>query len=162
MWWPIWASAAAVMIVGLWWVRDRSAMIGAVIVLAGLLATQAGWPPRIHDLAALTIWSVAVALIVISTRPSIIALLFAILIPLCYLPVVAFGAHPLNWYRLSDACGIGLLLALMGSGILTWRSGPSHRAGLVHNGPSRKGVARAFQRLARAQEKAKPEALTDL
>lgn len=161
MWWPIWIALTLAVIVLTALVRDRSAMVGAIIVLGGLLAMQAGWSPQVKHLAALTIWAVCCALIVISTNVSILALTFAIAVAACYTPVV-LGLDPRDWYRASDIAGICLLLSLGGSGILTWMGGASADRGFVASGALPEMPARAYRAFSEAFAGAPPKALEDL
>lgn len=150
MWWPIWIALTIGVIILTGYARDRSACVAAIIVLGGLIAMQGGWSLQIKHIAALTIWSVCLALIVISTKPSILTLLFALLVPVFYLPVI-FGAEPLPWYRASDIAGICLLLSLGASGISALVGGASSDRGFVHSGDVRPVLSMALRKVGLAE-----------
>jgi hypothetical protein len=152
MWWPIWIALTVCVILLTGYARDRSACVAAIIVLGGLIAMQAGILPQYKHVIALTIWCVCLAIIVISTKPSILTLLFALLVPACYIPAV-FGANPLDWYRWSDVAGILLLLSLGASGVSTLVGGASGERGFVASGDVHPALSVALRRLGLAKDR---------
>lgn len=150
MWWPIWIALTIAVIILTGYARDRSACVAAIIVLGGLLAMQAGWSLQIKHIAALTIWSICLGLIVISTSPSIMTLIFALLVPALYIPAI-FGSEPIHWYRLSDVAGICLLLSLGVSGISALVGGASGDRGLLHSGELRPSLSVALRKVGLAK-----------
>ena len=150
MWWPIWIALAIAVILLTGFARDRSACIAAIIVLGGLIAMQAGWALPNKHIAALTIWSVCLGLIVISTNASILTLLFALLIPSAYIPAM-IGFDQAFWYKVSDIAGICLLLSLGASGISAMVGGSAADRGLVHSGDVRPVVSLALRKVGLAK-----------
>ena len=156
MWWPLWialTSAGAL----LTWRTDRTAFVGFLAVLGGLIAMQIPFGiPRFFP--ALTIWAIVAAIIVISSN-SILAGILAVLVALCYLPAVV-GAPWLYSARASDVCGVALLLVLAGPTILGWAGLADHRLSrFVHSGPLPAWPMAALSHVAGTQKKASTEAL---
>jgi len=108
MFWPIWIALTSAGL-AVTWFTDRTAFYGFLTVLCGLLAMR--MPTSFPPLFALTVWSVAAA-IIISTNQSILAGLFAVLVALCYLPAV-FGWPWLSAAFWSDVGGLCLLACLV-------------------------------------------------
>ena len=150
MWWPIWIALTIAVILLTGYARDRSACVAAIIVLGGLIAMQAGWAFPNKHIIALTIWCACLGLIVISTKPSILTLLFALLVPALYIPAI-FGAEPIHWYRLSDVAGICLLLSLGVSGISALVGGASGDRGFLHSGELRPSLSVALRKMGLAE-----------
>ena len=154
---PIWPAymAVCVLLLGVTWFTDRTAFVGLLTVLCGLLAMRIGgsFPP----LFALTVWSVAAA-IIISTNQSIVAGFLAVIVAACYLPA-CLGAPWLVSAFWSDVAGVLLLVSLMaptvGDRVLSDRGWPKYLA----SGDLPAWPASAFGAMARAQKNATTEAL---
>ncbi len=150
MWWPIWIALTLAVIILTGYARDRSACIAAIIVLGGLIAMQAGWALPNKHIAALNIWLVCLGLIVISTNASILALLFALIIPSAYIPAM-IGFDQTFWYKVSDIAGICLLLSLAVSGISALVGGPSADRGLLYSADVHPALSVAMRKLGLAK-----------
>lgn len=154
MWWLLWiALTSAGMAVT--WFTDRTAFVGFLTVLCGLLAMRYGasFPP----LFAFTVWSVAAA-IIYSTNQSILAVLFAVLIPIPYLLAV-FGwewSHAAFW---SDVKGVCLLIALATPTGLALVGPDRDWPRLVDSRPLPVWPSEAVSRMVRTQKSAPREAL---
>jgi len=109
MWWPLWIALTSAGL-AVTWFTDRTAFVGFLAVLCGLVAMQIPFGiPRFFP--ALTIWAIVAAVIVISSN-SILAGFVAVLVALAYLPA-AFGMPWLHAAFWSDVAGVCLLAALI-------------------------------------------------
>jgi len=167
---PFWVyyMGACVLLMGVTYITDRAAFWSYLTVLCGLVAMRFAVSMPFF-LGPLTVWSVAAA-IIISTNPSILAGVFAILIPIPYIFAV-LGWPASHAYFWSDVAGIGLLVVLaIPSGLVlvdSWRASEiSHRLGLdcariesSDPGALRAWVGSACAAMVRAQKSAPPEAL---
>ena len=155
MWWPLWiALTSAGMAVT--WFTDRTAFVGFLAVLCGLVAMQIPFGiPRFFP--AFTIWSIVTAVIVISSN-SILAGFLAVLVAICYLPA-AFGWPWSNAAFWSDVAGLCLLASLILPTGLAMVGPDRDWPRLVHSRPLPAWPMAAVQAMAGAQKSAPKEAL---
>lgn len=154
MWWPIWIALTSAGL-AVTWFTDRTAFYGFLTVLCGLLAMRV--PTLFPPLYALTVWSVAAA-IIISTNQSILAGVFAVLIAVCYLPAV-FGWPWLSSAFWSDVAGVCLLLFLIAPSGLVLVGPDRNWPRLLDSGALPAWPQAAVAALVGAQKSASPEAL---
>lgn len=156
MWWQLWiALTSAGMAVT--WFTDRTAFVGYLAVLCGLVAMQIPFGiPRFFP--AFTIWSIVAAAIFISTN-SILSVFLAVMVALAYLPAV-FG-WPWHYVaKVSDVAGVCLLAALIFPTIRDVVDGADrNRDRLVDSGPLPAWPRQALAALVGVQKSAPREAL---
>ena len=138
------------------WFTDRTAFVGFLAVLGGLIAMQIPFGiPRFFP--ALTIWAIVAVVIVISSN-SILAGVLAVIVALCYLPA-AFGfpwSHAAFW---SDVAGLCLLAALILPSGLALVGPDRDWPGFVYSRALPAWPMAAVREVARAQKSAPKEAL---
>ena len=154
MWWPLWIALTSAGL-AVTWFTDRTAFYGLLAILCGLLAMRV--PSSFPPLYALTVWSVAAA-IIISTNQSILAGILAVLVALCYLPAV-LGTPWLSSAFWSDVFGVSLLLALIAPTCLNLVGPDRDWPRFVHSGPLPAWPMAALSHVAGTQKKASTEAL---
>ena len=155
MFWPIWIALTSACAL-LTWFTDRTAFVGVLAVLGGLIAMQIPFGiPRFFP--ALTIWAIVAAIIVISSN-SILSGILAVLVALCYLPAV-LGTPWLSSAFWSDVFGVSLLLALIAPTCLNLVGPDRDWPRFVHSGPLPAWPMAALSHVAGTQKKASTEAL---
>lgn len=134
---------------------SRVLFIGFLTFMCGLLAMrfESSFPP----LYALTVWSVAAA-IVYSTNQPILTAILTVIVAVCYIPAL-FG---MKWYYAaasSDVAGIAAVASLfisLGMALVGFDRGGSR---LMHPGPLPAWPREALAALVSAQKSAPTEAV---